>query len=354
MNHHGGQIKGDGFTDYSVNIPKIKFDATFKDLIMTSIDALCDYPEIDGITAKRVLADYLQVDIDEIIIGNGATELIYLTARALKLERVMILQPTFTEYARAFSLVETELVHYFLKDSLTTFEIDYDDLACQINKMECEALMVCNPNNPTGTLFSCEQLLSLLNKVKISNFLLIIDESFIEFYGIHSSMAQLMNTGRVLVIRSMTKTYRVPGLRIGYMIGPKEVIGSIQKFKEPWALNTLALNSIPYFIGESLYLDNLRKWWTEERNYLYNQLSLIRELRVFESYANFLLLRYDGDELPVFFESIEKENIHVRTCHDFIGLDERYFRISIQDRITNQQFIKKIKKILGRETDETQ
>ncbi len=348
MNHHGGQIKGDGFTDYSVNIPKIEFDKTFKDLVMNSIETLHDYPEIDGITAKRALAEYLGVDIEEIIIGNGATELIYLTARALKLNKLMILQPTFTEYARAFSMVDTELIHYYLKASHSTFGIDFDDLASQINKTACEALMLCNPNNPTGTLFTDDQLIAFLNKVKISNFLLMIDESFIEFYKSHSSMAQLMKTGRVLVIRSMTKTYRVPGLRIGYMIGPKQVMKSIQKFKEPWSLNSIALKSIPYFLGETRYLENLREWCLMERNFLYKQLSLIKDLKVFQSYANFLLLRYEGDDVKGFFEAIEKECMHVRTCHDFMGLDKRFFRISVQDRITNQLFLEKINKILGR------
>ncbi len=353
MNHHGGQKKGDGFTDYSVNIPKIDFDATFKQLVISSIESLYDYPEIDGETAKRALAESLGVEIDEIIIGNGATELIYLTARALKLKKIMILQPTFTEYARAFSLVETELVHFFLEVSHATFEIDFEVLANQINSTGCEALMLCNPNNPTGTLFTCEQLLTVLNKVKISNFLLMIDESFIEFYESHSSMAQLMKTGRVLVIRSMTKIYRVPGLRIGYMIGPKQVMKSIQRFKEPWSLNSIALKSIPYFLGETQYLENLRKWCAEERSFLLERLSLIKEIRFFHSYANFLLLRYEGTNSIGFFEALERENMHIRTCHDFMGLDERYFRIAIQDRTTNLLFIEKIKKVLGRDRDET-
>lgn len=346
MNHHGGQKKGDGFTDFSVNIPKIEFDARFKNLVMSSIETLYDYPEIDGITAKRALAESLCVDLDEIIIGNGATELIYLTARALKLKKIMILQPTFTEYARAFSLVETQLVHVYLKESHSTFEIDMDKLSSQINELNCEALMLCNPNNPTGTFYTCDQLLALLDKVKISNFLLMIDESFIEFCESYSSMAQLMKTGRVLVIRSMTKTYRVPGLRIGYMIGPKQVIKSIQKFKEPWSLNSIALKSIPYFLSETRYLKDLREWCLLERSFLLNQLSLIKELKVFQSYANFLLLRYEGEDLKGFFEAIEEEYMHVRTCLDFMGLDERYFRISVQDRTTNQLFIEKMNKVI--------
>ena len=159
-------------------------------------------------------------------------------------------------------------------------------------------------------------------------------------------MAQLMKTGRVLVIRSMTKTYRVPGLRIGYMIGPKQVMKSIQRFKEPWSLNSIALKSIPYFLAETRYLEDLREWCFVERNFLYKQLSLIKELKVFQSYANFLLLRYEGDDVMGFFEAIEGECMHVRTCLDFMGLDVRYFRISIQDRTTNQLFIEKIKKVL--------
>ena len=358
MNHHGGQITGDGFLDFSVNIPNFQYSESFQSLVMNCIQELNQYPEIDGISAREALSAYTGSDVDDIILGNGATELIYLMARGLKLQKVMLLQPTFTEYQRAFASVNTELLsHPYVEKQVEdtfSFECDLEALAKEINQTGCEALMICNPNNPTGSIFSCEALLHFLNHVSVSNFLLMIDESFIEFDESIQVMAPLLATQKVIVIRSMTKTYRVPGLRIGYMIGPKEIFKKLNGFKEPWTLNTIALKSIPYFLHETQYLEQLRLWCKTERHFLYEALKKMPLMKVYEGHANFILVVYQGEDPMRFREDIKLEKIHLRTCMDFDGLGERYYRIAVQDRETNAALIEKLNTILRRHNHEIQ
>ena len=287
MNFHGGQYKKNGMNDFSVNIPQIPFDSSYQALLTQTIQKLYDYPEIDGETARVAVSEYLNWPSENIVLGNGATDLIYLIARAHRFKRAMIIEPTFTEYRRALNQAGTETMSYYLNRHESNehpkedgdwkfgfFEADPKDIAQAINQTGSEALYVCNPNNPTGTFFNSNFFEEILKNVSIASFTLVIDESFIEFANQefhHESMNQLMKRYNVLVIRSMTKTFCVPGLRIGYVFGDKNAVDPVAKLRDPWAVNRFALESIPYFLNNQMYLKKIQVWCEEEKGYLMNQ-----------------------------------------------------------------------------------
>jgi threonine-phosphate decarboxylase len=348
MNFHGGQYKKEGLIDFSVNIPHFTLDRPYKELLIHSIDQLADYPEIDGLQARRALSEYLNWPIEQIVLGNGATDLIYLMARALKLERAMILEPTFTEYRRALSQSGATIVDYVL-ESDSGFHLNPHRLAEAINTMKCNALFLCNPNNPTGQLFTTNEIESVLALVNDTHFLLIIDESFIEFKdrpSHHETMKDLMRRYNIIIMRSMTKTFCVPGLRIGYLFGTERWIETINKYRDPWALNRFALDSIPYFLKDKSHLKQLQSWCDESSTYMKTLLSKLERVEVFDGHANFILIKLDHPDPAKWHESLIEKGYYLRTCEDFNGLDARYFRIAIKDRQSNEALIDAIKETL--------
>jgi len=348
MNFHGGQYKREGLVDFSVNIPHFHLEGAYKELLIHTIDQLIEYPEIDGMHARNALSEYLNWPSNQIVLGNGATDLIYLITRTMKLERAMILEPTFTEYRRALIQSGTTVYDYVL-ESGSGFHLNTEKLADAINNLNCDALFICNPNNPTGQLFTTNEIESVLELVTIQNFLLVIDESFIEFKDRplhHESMRDLMTRYNVIIMRSMTKTFCVPGLRVGYLFGSEKSVKCINAFRDPWALNRFALESIPYFLTDKHHLDQLQKWCDVESTFMKALLSKVERIEVFDSYANFVLIKIDHPNPTKWHESLIEKGFYLRTCLDFVGLDARYFRIAIKDRLSNEALMDAMKETL--------
>ena len=351
MNFHGGQSPKDIRLDFSVNIPRLPYSEKLKRTWIQSIEKLYDYPEIDGKTAREALGKMLGLSRDQILLGNGATDLIYFVARVFSFNRTMILEPTFTEYRRALCLQRSEVFSYAYQEvtheGLHRFKVDPVLLAESINAKRCEALFVCNPNNPTGQLLGADFFKILLAHIKIPTFTLIIDESFIDFsvYGAYLEEMKALSKGAQLIqIRSMTKTYAVPGLRIGYLTSNESLIQKMVAYREPWTLNRFALDSIPVLISEPRYLNAIRSWCQDEYVYLKMALLAFSELRVYESDANFILVKLLKGDPEVFHHALMSSGIYLRTCYDFEGLGAAYFRIAIRQRNDHLELIK----ILGR------
>jgi len=348
MNFHGGQFKRDNLMDFSINIPNLPLEAGYKHLLIQSIDKLIEYPEIDGRQAREALSDALNWPAHQIVLGNGATDLIYLISRAMVFKRAMILQPTFTEYDQALKQSGTRVFNHLLEGTLG-FQLNTEKLAVAINDNQCEALFICNPNNPTGQFFTANEIESILKRVTSTSFLMVIDESFIAFkdrHAHHEAIKQLMSRFNILVIRSMTKTFCVPGLRIGYLFGSEKSIKRINKFRDPWALNRFALESIPYFLNEKLYLEQLRYWCDVESRFLKTALENFERIEVFDGQANFILIKLDHLNPIKWHDELIQKGFYLRTCMDFIGLEPCYFRIAVKDRLSNKALIDAMKETL--------
>ncbi|GAB6106197.1 pyridoxal phosphate-dependent aminotransferase [Fusibacter bizertensis] len=350
MNFHGGQLKREGMVDFSVNIPMIPFEKSFKALLIKSIDQLDKYPEIDGATARESVATFLEIEPSQVVLGNGATDLIYLICKASKFEKAAILQPTFTEYERALTQEGTQIHHIASHEGISTFDIEADEIASKVNFSQSEALFICNPNNPTGQLLTPSYLEEILKKVKNPNFVLVLDESFIDFKvhpDHHGLMRKLIERYRIVIIRSMTKTYRVPGLRIGYLFGTKDVVKIIANYTEPWTLNHMALMSIPYFLSQYNFVTSLQQWCECEANYMNKELNKISQIKCFNNEANFILIKVDEEKSLGFYEKMLNKGIHLRKCTDFRGLNHQYFRLAIMDHENNTNILRKLKEALN-------
>lgn len=345
MNFHGGQFQREDVIDFSVNIPELEYPEGFEDVIKKALYQIKKYPEIDGISSKKAIAGYNDVDLDQIVLGNGATDLIYLMSRALDIQNATIIQPTFTEYSRAMILNNVEIHHYHLKPE-NNFMLNKDDLLHHLAKTNSDLLILCNPNNPTGTFIEMDVIEEIMLNVQNKDMMLMIDESFIDFVSGYrvdwnrESLNALIKSNSVVVIRSMTKNFMIPGIRTGYAIGSKKIIAAMNRIKEPWSINALALACIPFFLKQNRFLSDLRNWCHDELEFMLSSLRELEHLTVFESSANFILFRLDKESTNDFMSSVIEGGAYIRPCEDFEGLDRRYYRIALRSREDNIKLLK--------------
>jgi threonine-phosphate decarboxylase len=344
MNKHGGYYGGKDVIDYSVNINPLGLSKEIRETIISSIDNICRYPDIRGNVAKEAVAKYIDVDNDNIIMGNGASELIYLFARAMKPKKVLIIEPTFNEYRRAFSLVGSEIDDYVL-DSEYCFSFDFDIFSRKVKSFQPDVVVLCNPNNPTGKYMEAKVISKIVDIVKREKGLLFIDESFVEFTG-YEPVGSCTDYEHLFSLRSMTKYYAVPGLRIGYGVSNNKVIEKMMEYKEPWTMNTFAINIVPKVIGDSGFSEQVNKWILEERNYMYQELCKLKDLEVYKSCSNFFLCKLNCVSGNILNDELLENNMYVRVCDDFKSLDETFIRIAIRKHEDNMKLISVLNRIL--------
>lgn len=347
MNKHGGYT-GDqkDILDFSININPLGMPQVLKKNLLQSLDQLGTYPEITGETARKKIASDIGMPPENIILGNGAIELIYLFARAIKPKSALIPVPTFNEYQRALKMNGCPEISEFLLSPDNGFSLDIEALAEQAKDSSPEVVYLCNPTNPTGRLYSKAFIKELIDAFPKET-IWFIDESFIEFSGIETCLDIVQNSEHpIFLLRSLTKFFGVPGLRIGYGVGSKALICAMEAHKEPWTINALALAAAMCVYDDKDYINNTRDYINSERERVYTALKAVPSLKVYPSGADFHLMRVEGMTAQALRDALLQKNIHVRTCEDFAGLETQFFRAAIKQKEDNDQLISAINQIL--------
>jgi len=359
---HGGDIaqyikkygyKKNDIIDFSANINPLGPPMELKECILKQMEDIHRYPDIEYTTLKNSISGYLKVftkgvGIEQIIPGNGATELIYLYFMYNKFAKVLIPSPAFSDYYGAVNNSGSEIVYMRLREE-NDFIYDAEEIIDSLkkdNKIEC--LVLCNPHNPTSALAGMDTLVRLLEYTCNNGISLFIDETFIELTveGNSSSTVKLIQEyNNLFILRAFTKILSIPGLRLGYGISNPSNITGMLKQKMPWSINCMA-EGISAFLGMRLieeYLNKTQKWLSEEINYLHNELIQMKWLKAYRPNTNFILLKIQSDRLKA---SDVKENlikyskILIRDASNFKYLDESYFRVAIKGREENKMLIK--------------
>ncbi|MFA5523116.1 MAG: threonine-phosphate decarboxylase CobD [Tissierellales bacterium] len=346
MNKHGGYY-GDNhgeIMDFSVNINPLGVPEKLIEVLKKELEKMARYPEIDGASGKEALGHYLGIQSQNLILGNGATELIYLFARSLKPERVLIVKPTFTEYNKAFRLESSSIYEHFTKEE-NDFSIQIDELISEIENIKPNVLVICNPNNPTGVFTEVNELVLVLDKLKETDAYLFIDESFVDFTD-KDSLISLIQRYDIFILRSMTKIFAIPGLRLGYGIGKPDIIYKLAQIKEPWTINSLALKSIEVLLEDNQYLKKTKHWYSKEKQFLYYGLISIPNIRVIKSEANFFLIELLKSDATQTKSHLLDKKIFIRSCNDFQGLSDKYIRIAVRKREENAKLITELKQYM--------
>ena len=346
---HGGNCLKRNIIDFSVNTNPLGLPKGLSDIISKNTDCVLRYPDPSSERLKRKLAALHDIEPENITIGNGSIELIYLVPMALKIKKALIITPTFSEYEFAIKSNGSMPVFFNVCEK-DNFKIDYGKLAERLP--HCDAFFLCNPNNPTGTIVHSNDVRCLSRLSRKHKGLLILDEAFIEFTEQSKStttISDAVKNGSLVILRSLTKFFAIPGLRLGYVIGHKRIIEKIVKLQYPWNVNGLAQLAGEKVLADKVYMDRTRLFVAKERQYIFKRIGNIKGLKAYPSSANFILCKLqnapiqDSNELT---RRLLREGIYVRACGNFRGLNDKFFRVAVRKRDDNNRLINSMEKVL--------
>ena len=330
--------------DFSASINPLGISRRVRGVIHVGIDDLVNYPDPETTLLRKKIAEHYDIDFGTILCGNGSTELIYLIPRALQPECVLIPAPSFSEYEKAVSAKRkaqsVTVVREIKLNKENEFEINPDKYIEQM--IGCDMAFLCNPNNPTGTLLGRQEVLRIAEAARAEKCLLVVDEAFIDFCPEESVINHVKENPYLIVLRSMTKFYALTGLRIGYGVIHKDVIGMIREFREPWTVNNLAQKAALAAIDDHGYIHDTVKLMSDEKEYLEKS---FRNMGVgfFSSVANFYLL--DMKNAGHVVNELKQKGLIVRECSNFKGLDSSYIRVAVKSHADNERLIEEFSKL---------
>ncbi len=337
--YHGGRFReaalnGSSPLDFSANINPLG-SPPLEDVILRELKRIGYYPDNRYPEFRQAAARFVGVMPENIVPGNGSSELIRLFAEMTLDEDdlALIPFPTFGEYENQ-SLLSGAKIRRIKTGSDGVPLISDSDLR------EANAVFVCNPNNPTGRLLPKENITALAKRCEQSETFLLVDEAFIELSDPDQSVAKLAPQMEYLfVMRSLTKSFGVPGLRLGFGVANPLFAGIMDRARIPWSISSVAAAAGTYLLNNAGYLKDSRDLIRREINWLNEALSNLG-LSPLPSSVNFILVNIEpsgicSDELS---ETMADSGVLVRDCQSF-GLGKSYIRVAVRNRDENEQLI---------------
>jgi threonine-phosphate decarboxylase len=348
---HGGELEKieklgvspEDLLDFSVNLnplgPPEKLFRTLKEHIYE----VTRYPEPHSESLSLKLSRKLGVPRECVLISNGSNQLIYAVCCALKPQKALIVQPTFSEYERAAILHGTHVTDLILNHE-DGFSIPTEELIG--NLKSSDIAFICNPNNPTGHIWSRELLLDLMRE--LPDVIFVVDEAFSDFSDEPISLLEeAPKLKNLVVLRSFTKLFSIPGLRLGYAVSNGRTASILKSYIEPWSVNRLAQIAGEILLDLDRFVEESRELIFTERELLFLGLRSIEGLTPFRSHANFLLIRCDKLRSYQLQAKLLKLGIFIRDCSNFKGLDERFIRVAVRGRDENERLLSALEEVLG-------
>jgi adenosylcobyric acid synthase len=359
---HGGNIQllkqfsiNEDILDFSVNLNPLGPPDWLRFIINANLESIYHYPEPYAESLVHKISKYLNISEKNILITNGINSIITILGQIIKQEFIiktaLLIVPNYIEYQEKLLFLDYSINYFYgieekLEDSLfhRRFFWDLNDLKKQIIKPSL--IIITNPNNPSGSFIDPSQLASLIQKNPESIF--IIDESFIDFTNQDSIIKHIKNFDNLIVFRSFTKFYHIPGIRLGYIIANDYLIEILKQYINCWNINSFAIEIGKKALEDVEYKEKSLSYLNEQKNYLIQFLKSIPQLCIYESFANYLLIKIldpNWDAIKLFEKLLKYYNISIRICHNYKGLDPNYFRIAIKSQKENQTLIESFYKI---------
>ncbi|MEK7850538.1 MAG: threonine-phosphate decarboxylase CobD [Deltaproteobacteria bacterium] len=356
LNHtHGGNIRESAkkygiadkdILDFSASINPLGMSEKARRVVITQLDSVLHYPEQFADTLASKISEFHGIPRECIIAGNGSTELIYLVPRVFRPKRALVVIPTFSEYKNSLELVGCKTDTFLLAET-DGFRVEAGRLAEALNT-RYDILYICNPGNPTGALIPKNTVLKIVDIASEDGTLCIVDEAFIDFVEEESVKKEAVARPNMIVLRSMTKFFGIPGMRIGFAIGNENNIKKMMIYKEPWSVNALGSIAAVESLDDAEYIEESMKYMARERDGLFSALARIPWLRPFPPAANYILARIEREGLNagILSDIMAKEGILIRSCTSFEGLGESFFRIAVRSRVENEKLVNALKLVL--------
>lgn len=332
--------------DFSANINPLGPPVSVMERLQEKLKMIVHYPDPAQRLLKQKLAERHGITVDHILIGNGAAECMALAILGLKPETVGVVYPCFSEYEQL-----TRSFGAKIKSIYGKWEYNYKPDMTDVLQLlaETDLVFLGHPNNPTGVLYTKEELMQIASMAQQTNTYVIMDEAFIDFLPVDKQITLLTEMkafSNVVFIRSMTKFYAIPGLRLGYAISHPKIISKLQEKQVTWSVNQLALVAGEACLEEREYEQKTIALIEEQRSYVTRFIKERLGWFVFSGQANFLLIR-----LPSRLEAADlqwkmgKKGILIRSCDMYPGLTSHDVRIAIRTKQENDRLLQALQEV---------
>jgi threonine-phosphate decarboxylase len=354
---HGGNVyamardlgcRPQEIVDMSSNINPLGMPPGLLDHLKDHLEGVGILPEVDGRDAIRRMAGLLAVDARRILVGNGTTQFIYTACPALNARRVLIVGPTYADYADACCMHELQ-PHHFLTDARNRFDVNLDKVDKALYGFD--TAFICNPNNPTGQRIPPDPLIQLCRSHPETHF--IIDESYLPFVPMGQSQSMVTcNLDNVSVLWSVSKIFGVPGLRAGFLIASEATVSRFSRFIQPWCLNSMAQAAVRW-LGEhhrqvAAFIEESANFLEKERQLFYDGMGTIDSVTLFPSLVSYILIRLpEGLSAATLCHRMKENRFLIRNCSNFHGLSDQYVRVALKGSGVNRLALTQLMDIIG-------
>lgn len=355
---HGGNIyevcrnyglNHDEIVDLSASINPLGPPEGLKDYLLDRFGEVVHYPDLHNLELIQSLAEYHGLPESLFAVGNGSTELLYWLPFALKWRRVAVVLPVFSEYLRA--LENAGVIVRKLRTSWETgFQPTVQQLDALVHAAQPDAVILTSPGSPSGTVISEEVVDYITWSLGKRKSFWLIDEVFVDFCEDNSLKKLTLREPYLIVIRSLTKFFALPGLRIGYVVASSDIVKALRRFIPPWSVNIFAQYAGVFCLKDQAFVQKTLAFFDEEKKRVKESLAGLQGLEFSPFHANYVLLKIK-EWLPVNSTELRdlmlrKHRILIRDCKNFEGLSDRYVRIALGLTETNDLWINALCEII--------
>jgi threonine-phosphate decarboxylase len=335
----GAGIEAGEILDFSASINPLGPPVSARKVFVKSYGEISRYPDPYGAKLKEALAERHGMNPAEVLIGNGSTQLIYLLCVALRPRTALIVGPAFSEYANALALGGADIRQLTLTAD-DGFQFSLQRFMAAWSK-DRDIVFLATPNSVTGRLIPKTEIEKIARVALTRKHFVVIDEAFVDFGEKESVKTLVHQNPYFIVLRSLTKYYALPGLRLGYLFGEARRVAQLAAYQEPWSVNAPASSVALACLKDATYTVKTERWLKKEGEFLSDHLTAIEGLHPFASRANFLLVKIDRDGIDALQlrSFLSRRKILIRSCDSFAGLGADYFRVAVKRRKDNLRLL---------------
>jgi cobyric acid synthase CobQ/L-threonine-O-3-phosphate decarboxylase len=335
-----GRIDAGRYIDFSANINPIGPPAWLRSEINRELEMLAHYPDPDYLEIRQLISDIYGVDRDGVVVTNGSSELLSLLPLVIPERKIVIPVPCYVDYLGVFGHHDMNILQVPLAEQ-NGFSITAEGLETYLTGND--AVIFGNPANPTGSFIEDDAILNLASRHPETLF--IVDEAFHEFVSEFGTVGGKHEN--IITLNSLTKFFGIPGLRAGFGLFPRAYASRVTSFLPRWSVNALAASVSRRALEDRKYNRQSREACAQLRKQLRNEIERIDGLCVYDSKANYLLVKLEtGTDAEELYTRLLRRNIIVRRCSNYPGLGPNYFRLAVRSESDNDRLVRELRKIM--------
>ncbi|MGD0442321.1 MAG: aminotransferase class I/II-fold pyridoxal phosphate-dependent enzyme [Edaphobacter sp.] len=357
---HGGQllqiasrfgIPAERLSDFSANINPAGPPAPVLEAIRRALEdptTLTTYPDLELTELKQAISACIGAASENIAVANGFAPLLDAALRSLGIRRCLLPVPSFSEYRSGLEKAGVAVIPFHLSQK-NGFEYENDPIRTALHDHSCDAILLANPQNPSGVTCDAEKMRELIAMAARHNVTVLLDEAFIDYCPVASVTPLAIDNANLIVFRSVTKFFAVPGLRVAYAAAESSKIQTMSRYIAPWPIANIASIAVCAALQDRAYAEESRLANDRRHFWLVEQLAQL-QIATYPSRANFLLLRFPAavNVSALWERMIVDEQIVLRSCTNFEGLRAEHLRIAVRSGSENERLIRGLERAMAK------